>query len=87
MKTDNLCVNAIRILSMDEINAAKSGHPGIALGAAPILYAAYSKVLKVTPKAEKHLLRDRFVMSAGHGSALLYATLHSCGFNFSSKSS
>ncbi len=83
MKTDNLCVNAIRILSMDEINAAKSGHPGIALGAAPILYAAYSKVLKVTPKAEKHLLRDRFVMSAGHGSALLYATLHSCGFNFS----
>ena len=43
--------NAIRILSMDEINAAKSGHPGIALGAAPILYAAYSKVLKVTPKA------------------------------------
>lgn len=83
MKTDNLCVNALRILSMDEINAAKSGHPGIALGAAPILYALYSKVLKVTPKAEKHILRDRFVMSAGHGSALLYATLHSCGFNFS----
>ena len=83
MKNDNFCVNAIRVLSMDQIDAAKSGHPGIALGAAPILYALYSRVLKVTPQNQKHLLRDRFVMSAGHGSALLYATLHACGFNFS----
>lgn len=83
MKNDNLCVNALRILSMDEINNAKSGHPGIALGSAPILYSLYAKVLNVTPKDEKHLLRDRFVLSAGHGSALLYATLHSMGFNFS----
>ena len=82
MRTDNLCVNALRILSMDTINNAKSGHPGIALGAAPILYSLYAKVLNVTPKAPKHILRDRFVMSAGHGSALLYATLHSCGFNY-----
>lgn len=83
MKNDNLCVNALRILSMDEINNAKSGHPGIALGAAPILYSLYAKILNVTPKDEKHLLRDRFVLSAGHGSALLYATLHSMGFSFS----
>lgn len=82
MKNDNLCVNSLRLLAMDEINTAKSGHPGIALGAAPILYSLYAKVLKCTPSAEKHLLRDRFVMSAGHGSALLYATLHSCGFSF-----
>lgn len=82
MKSDNLCVNSLRLLAMDEINTAKSGHPGIALGAAPILYSLYAKVLKCTPSAEKHLLRDRFVMSAGHGSALLYATLHSCGFSF-----
>ena len=53
MKTDNLCVNALRILSMDTINNAKSGHPGIALGAAPILYSLYAKVLNVTPKAPK----------------------------------
>ncbi len=82
MRTDNLCVNALRILSMDTINNAKSGHPGIALGAAPILYSLYTKVLKVTPKSPKHILRDRFVLSAGHGSALLYATLYSCGFNY-----
>lgn len=82
MKSDNLCVNSLRLLSMDEINTAKSGHPGIALGCAPILYSLYAKVLKCTPQAEKHLLRDRFVMSAGHGSSLLYATLHSCGFSF-----
>ena len=83
MKNENLCVNSIRLLSMDAINNAKSGHPGIALGAAPILYSLYGKILNVTPKAEKHLLRDRFVMSAGHGSALLYSTLHSFGFSFS----
>ena len=83
MRIDNLCVNSLRCLAMDEINTAKSGHPGIALGAAPTLYALYSKVLRVSPKAEKHLLRDRFVLSAGHGSAILYATLHACGFNFS----
>ena len=83
MKNDNLCVNSIRLLSMDAINNAKSGHPGIALGAAPILYSLYGKIMNVSPKAEKHLLRDRFVMSAGHGSALLYATLHSLGFSFS----
>lgn len=83
MKNDNLCVNSIRLLSMDAINNAKSGHPGIALGAAPILYSLYGKILNVTPKAEKHLLRDRFVMSAGHGSALLYSTLHGFGFSFS----
>lgn len=84
MRNDNFCVNSLRVLAMDEINTANSGHPGIALGAAPILYSLYSKVLKVTPKAEKHMLRDRFVLSAGHGSAILYATLHACGFSFSS---
>lgn len=81
MDLENKNVNAIRMLSIDIIENADSGHPGIALGAAPILYSLYSKHLNVIPDDDKNILRDRFVLSAGHGSSILYATLHSFGFN------
>ena len=66
-------VDQIRCLGIDMINEAKSGHPGIVLGAAPIIYTLYAHHLKFNPKNPKFYNRDRFVMSAGHGSALLYA--------------
>lgn len=78
---DTKVVSQIRALSLDMIQNAKSGHPGIALGAAPILYTLYSKHLKVNPKDPTWINRDRFVLSAGHGSALLYATLYMAGYN------
>lgn len=77
---DNKNVNALRILAVDMIENAKSGHPGIALGSAPILYSLYSKILNVDPNDAENLFRDRFVMSAGHGSSILYATLHAFGY-------
>ncbi len=78
---DSKVVAQIRALALDTIQNAKSGHPGIALGAAPILYTLYSKHLKCNPKDANWINRDRFVLSAGHGSALLYATLHMAGYN------
>lgn len=83
MKMDNKNVNALRILAVDMIENAKSGHPGIALGSAPILYSLYSKILNVNPDDEDNIFRDRFVMSAGHGSSILYATLHAFGYKIS----
>lgn len=76
-------LNSLRILSLDMINMAKSGHPGICLGAAPIIYALYAYHLKFNPKNPNWINRDRFVMSAGHGSALLYATLFMAGYDIS----
>ena len=83
MDLENKNVNSLRILAIDMIENAKSGHPGIALGSAPILYALYSKILNVNPDDPNNLLRDRFVMSAGHGSSILYATLHAFGYKIS----
>ena len=80
---DNLCVNAIRFLSVDQINKAKSGHPGIALGAAPIIHTLFTRHLKVDPTNPEWFNRDRFILSAGHGSSMLYSTLHLAGFNLS----
>jgi len=74
-------VDSIRALGIDMIDQAKSGHPGIVLGAAPILYSLYMHHLKINPKDPNWINRDRFVMSAGHGSALLYATLFMAGYN------
>ena len=78
-------VNDIRLLSLDMINTAGSGHPGIALSAAPILYTLFAYHLKFDLERKSWCNRDRFVMSAGHGSALLYASLFYCLDEFSIK--
>ena len=74
-------IEQIRCLGIDMIDEANSGHPGIVLGAAPILYTLYAHHLRINPKNPKFFNRDRFVMSAGHGSALLYATLFFSGYD------
>ena len=76
-------VNQIRCLGIDMIDAANSGHPGIVLGAAPIMYALYANHLRFDPENPEYFNRDRFIMSAGHGSALLYATLYMAGYDIS----
>lgn len=76
-------INNIKSLGLDMINEAKSGHPGIVLGAAPIIYTLFNNHLITNPNDDKWLNRDRFVLSAGHGSALLYATLYMAGYNIS----
>lgn len=78
---DRLCVNSLKMLAIDMIDNAKSGHPGIALGAANILYTLYAKNLMINPHNPNWFNRDRFVMSPGHGSALLYATLYMSGYD------
>lgn len=73
-------VNAIKVLGVDAINKAKSGHPGIVMGAAPMAYSLFTKHLTVNPNVPNWINRDRFVLSAGHGSMLLYSLLHLSGF-------
>ena len=80
MKINEVAVNNLRVVSAEMITKAKSGHPGIALGAAPILYGLYSGAMKFDPADPNYFNRDRFVMSAGHGSSILYSTLHLFGF-------
>lgn len=74
-------IDNIRVLGIDMIDEAKSGHPGIVLGAAPIIATLYANHMKIDIENDKWLDRDRFVMSSGHGSALLYATLFMAGFD------
>lgn len=76
----DLSVNAIRFLGVDAIEKSKSGHPGVVMGAAPMAYSLYTKHLRVNPSQPNWINRDRFVLSAGHGSMLLYALLHLSGF-------
>lgn len=76
-------INNIKALAIDMIDAAGSGHPGIVLGAAPMMYTLYAKHLMINSKDDKWLNRDRFIMSAGHGSALLYSTLFALGYDLS----
>jgi len=80
---DDLSIATIRSLCIDGINKAKSGHPGICLGAAPILYTLYKYYLNATPINSNWRNRDRFILSAGHGSMLLYSILHLCGYKVS----
>ena len=82
-ETDQLAVNAIRTLAIDMIEKANSGHPGLPLGLAPAAYALWSRHLKHNPANPEWLNRDRFVLSAGHGSAMLYAMLHLFGYGLS----
>ena len=78
---DRLCVNAIRALSIDQPQAANSGHPGLPLGAAPMAYVIWQRYLKHDPADPKWPDRDRFVLSGGHGSALLYSLLNLTGYD------
>jgi len=85
MTTDlsKLAINTIRTLAIDAIQQANSGHPGLPLGCAPMAYALWHKHLKHDPRAPQWFDRDRFVLSAGHGSMLLYALLHLTGYDLS----
>lgn len=80
---DNESVNAIRFLSIDAIQKANSGHPGLPLDAAPMMYILWTRHLKQNPKDSHWFNRDRFILSAGHGSAMLYSLLHLTGYNVS----
>lgn len=81
--TDTLAVNAIRALAVDMIEKANSGHPGLPLGLAPAAYALWSRHLKHNPQNPAWFDRDRFILSAGHGSSMLYAMLHLFGCGLS----
>ena len=83
MFNEQLAVTAIRMLGVEAITKAKSGHPGIVLGAAPILHTLITRHLRVNPRDTKWFDRDRFILSAGHGSALLYSAYHMMGFEIS----
>jgi transketolase len=78
---DNLCINSIRFLAVDGVEKAKSGHPGLPLGASPMAYVIWDRFLRHNPKNPKWFNRDRFILSAGHGSMLLYSLLHLYGYN------
>jgi transketolase len=78
---DALCINTLRFLAVDMVQKAKSGHPGLPLGSASMAYALWDRSLKFNPRDPHWPDRDRFVLSAGHGCALLYALLHVTGFD------
>jgi len=80
---DQLCINTVRFLSVDAVQKAKSGHPGMPLGAAPMAYVLWTRLLKHNPRNPNWFDRDRFVLSAGHGSMLLYSLLHLTGYDVS----
>ena len=80
MNLDELCINTIRMLSVDMVQEANSGHPGMPMGAAPMAYVLWARFLKHNPQNPAWPDRDRFVLSAGHGSALLYSLLHLTGY-------
>jgi transketolase len=78
---DQLCIDTVRFLSVDAVQKANSGHPGMPLGAAPMAYALWTRLLKHNPRNPGWFDRDRFVLSAGHGSMLLYSLLHLTGYD------
>jgi transketolase len=83
VKLDQLSINTIRFLSVDAVQKADSGHPGLPLGAAPMAYVLWTKFLQHNPSNPHWFNRDRFVLSAGHGSMLLYSLLHLTGYDLS----
>jgi len=83
LEIEQLAINTIRCLSMDAVQKANSGHPGMPMGCAPIVFILYTKFLKHNPENPKWLNRDRFILSAGHGSMLLYSILHLTGYKIS----
>jgi transketolase len=80
---DQQCINLLRFLSVDMVQKANSGHPGLPLGAAPMAYALWTRHMKYHPADPHWVDRDRFVLSAGHGSALLYSLLFATGYDVS----
>lgn len=82
---DDECITSLRVIGAEMITKAKSGHPGIVLGAAPILHTLFTRHINIDSNDEKWFDRDRFVLSAGHGSALLYLMLHFSGFDIPMK--
>src|SRR5213075_201053 len=78
---DQLCINTIRALSLDAVQKAESGHPGLPLGAAPMAYVLWTRFLRYNPRNPKWQGRDRFLLSAGHGSMLLYSLLYLTGYD------
>lgn len=82
-KIDMLSIDSIRTLSIDAIEKANSGHPGMPMGAAPMAYTLWTRYMNINPKNPEWFNRDRFVLSAGHGSMLLYSLLHLAGYDLS----
>ena len=78
---EQLCINSIRFLAIDAVEKAKSGHPGLPMGAAPMAFVLWDRFMRYNPKNPKWFNRDRFVLSAGHGSMLQYALLYLTGFD------
>ncbi len=83
MNIEDKTINTLRFLSVDQVNRANSGHPGAPMGAAPIAYTLYKKIMKHNPGNPRFHNRDRFILSIGHASALLYSVLHLSGYDFS----
>lgn len=84
-KNEQLAINTLRTLAIDAVEKASSGHMGLPLGAAPMAYTLWKKHLNINPENPDWFNRDRFVLSAGHGSMLLYGLLHLSGFDVSKK--
>jgi len=78
---EELCINSIRFLAIDAVEKAKSGHPGLPMGAAPMAFVLWDRFMRYNPKNPKWFNRDRFVLSAGHGCMLQYALLHLTGYD------
>jgi transketolase len=83
LKIDEICINTLRFLAVDMVQKANSGHPGLPLGSATMAYTLWDRFLRINPVEPLWPNRDRFVLSAGHGSALLYALSHMAGFDLS----
>src|SRR6266511_3785741 len=80
---DKLCIDAIRVLAMDGVQKANSGHPGTPMALAPVAYLLYTRVMRHSPEHPDCPVRDRFVLSAGHASMLLYSILYLTGYGVS----